>query len=207
MPIYFDKFPAIIYNGKKAKNISLRSGISDEILKDSSLLLPYTVSDGERAEDVAFNYYGSIDYYWVVLVSNKMINYYEDWPMSSDALTSYIIQKYGDVSGKVGNEVLDWVANETILDNILYYFDEDGNIVSTDTIIMEFVPKYKWGLRKTVDGQKELVDQYLKNMTKYKPLRMYEYEFLQNEEKRKIVLLNKKYIENIKTSFEKSMKK
>lgn len=204
MPKYFEFFPKTTYKNKSIINISHRTAFVEEYLKDITLMLPYTVNDNEKPEDIAYYYYGSIDYYWIVLMANKMYNYYEDWVMDADTFEKYLIKKYSDQSKKSGYDVVAWTMNQTILDNVLYYFDEDGNTISTDTIIINHVPKEYWDQRNTITGQKFLLDNFIGNLAGYKPLRIYDYETQNNENKRSIVLVNKIYIDRIINDFKKS---
>ena len=204
MPKYFEYFPLVEYKGKKAVNISKRTAFIQDYLRDVTLMLPYTVGEGERPEDIAYVYYGSIDYYWIILMANNMTNYYEDWVMDSLTFEKYLIKKYAEQSQKTGYDVVAWTMNEKILDNVLYYIDSDGNTISTDTIIIDYVPAHYWDQRETPEGQKFLIENFIANLEDLRPLRIYEYEQTNNENKRDIVLVNKQYMYKIIEDFRKS---
>lgn len=59
----------------------------------------YDIQDGDTPEIVADKIYNSPDYHWVILIANEIIDPRFDWPLSTDALRSYITDKYGQ-----GNE-------------------------------------------------------------------------------------------------------
>lgn len=204
MPKYFDYLPKTTYGGKKAVNITKRTAFIKEYLKDVTLMLPYTVGEGERPEDIANIYYGTIDYYWIIMMANNMNNYYEDWVMDMTTFENYMKAKYADQSGKVGYDIIAWTMNEKILDNVLYYIDSNGNTISLDTIIIDYVPKIYWNERNTIEGQKFLIENFLANLENLRPLRIYEYESINNENKRNIVLINKLYINKVIEDFKKS---
>lgn len=206
MPNYFKYFPSTVYKKYNITDISKKVNFVDEQLKNAVLMLPYTVKDGERAEDIAYYYYGTMDYFWIILMANNIQNYYEDWPMSSDNFDRYLISKYAKTSGKNGYDVISWTMNEKILDNVLYYYDGDGNVISVDTIVIESVPKQYWELRKTPEGQRFLIENFISTNIGVKPLRIYDYEFQNNENKRNIVIVNKDYVDEVITQFKKSIK-
>ena len=85
------------------------------------LYYPYTVQEGERAEDIAQFYYGSVDYIWLVYMANNIIDPYHEWPLDPRTFNAYLVDKYQDQSGEIGENVLDWISDETNDDNILYY--------------------------------------------------------------------------------------
>jgi hypothetical protein len=58
MAKYFENFPMIEYEGQMVKDITRRVNFTNEVSLNPLLYLPYTVKEGERAEDVAQFYYG-----------------------------------------------------------------------------------------------------------------------------------------------------
>jgi hypothetical protein len=134
MASYFKNFPLIEYNGRKIRDITRRSGFNKSIASNPYLYMPYTVSEGERAEDIADFYYGSVDYIWLVYLSNNIIDPYLDWTLSAADFNNYLIEKYADESGLTGDAVVDWTRQETFVneigvtedftENIIYYYKE-----------------------------------------------------------------------------------
>jgi len=123
MAKYFQNFPIIDYDGYKVRDITRRSSFTALAANNPSLYLPFTIKEGERAEDVANYYYGSTDYVWLVYMSNNIIDPYHQWPMAEADFNNYLIEKYGEESGRVGDEVVEW-AQEDNGDNIIYYYRE-----------------------------------------------------------------------------------
>jgi hypothetical protein len=121
MSNYFDQFPIINYDGYEIRDLSRRNRLISSSLSNPYLFLPYTISDQDRPEDIAYYYYGSTDYTWLVLLANKIIDPYYDWPLNEDDFHKYIIKKYEDASGETGHKVVDWTRNENIIENIAYY--------------------------------------------------------------------------------------
>ncbi len=122
---YFDKFPEISYNNVLVKDITRRVKFLKESLDNPYAFLPYTVKEGERAEDIAYHYYGDANYAWLVYLANDIIDPYNEWPMDEHTFNEYLISKYEVQSGgKKGYDVIAWTQDETNPDNIAYYYKE-----------------------------------------------------------------------------------
>jgi hypothetical protein len=118
---YFEKFPIIEYEGRRVRDISRRSNFVRSVSNNPYLYYPYTVSEGERAEDIAHFYYGSVDYVWLVYMANNIIDPYHEWPMDPQTFNDYLVEKYTEQSGEVGEDVIDWTRDPNNDDNIIYY--------------------------------------------------------------------------------------
>jgi hypothetical protein len=118
---YFEKFPIIEYEGRRVRDISRRSNFVRAVSNNPYVYYPYTVSEGERAEDIANFYYGSVDYVWLVYMANNIIDPYHEWPMDPQTFNDYLVEKYTEESGEVGEDVIDWTRNPNIDENILFY--------------------------------------------------------------------------------------
>jgi hypothetical protein len=113
--------PIINYNGYQVRDLTRRNRLLPVSISNPYLFLPYTISDEDRPEDIAYYYYGSTDYTWLVLLANNIIDPYHDWPLKEDDFNKYLIKKYEQISGEKGYAVVDWTKNENISDNIVYY--------------------------------------------------------------------------------------
>lgn len=120
---YFESFPTITYEGREVKDITRRNQFVKMVTSNPLIYLPYTVKEGERPEDIANFYYGSTDYTWLVYISNNIIDPYHEWPMSEQDFKNYLIEKYGEASGLVGEDVVDWTREDND-ENIVYYYRE-----------------------------------------------------------------------------------
>jgi hypothetical protein len=124
MAEYFDKFPIINYEGKDTRDLTRRVNFLKKTLDNPYVFLPYTIEDDMRPEDVAYYYYGSTEYTWLVYLANDIIDPYHDWPLSQEKFDAYLINKYSEQSGRTGYDVIAWLQDETIEENLLYYFRE-----------------------------------------------------------------------------------
>ena len=118
---YFENFPIIEYEGRRVRDISRRSNFVRAVSNNPFLYYPYTVSEGERAEDVANFYYGSVDYVWLVYMANNIIDPYHEWPMDPQTFNDYLVEKYQAESGEIGEDVIDWTRDPNNDDNIIFY--------------------------------------------------------------------------------------
>tara|TARA_B100000287_G_scaffold398404_1_gene415760 strand:+ start:1383 stop:2222 length:840 start_codon:yes stop_codon:yes gene_type:complete len=149
------------------RRIKIRESLEDVILGFDQ----YTIQTNERPDQVAFKQYGSMQYDWVVLLCNNIINVYEEWPMAEDELERYIDSTYEEDADSVHH----WVTQRIT--------DQKGRIlVKADRIVPEdytytrpdgtFVPK-----EETV-----------------RPISVYDHEAGKNDYKRNIYLLRKEYV-------------
>lgn len=95
---YFDVFPTINYNGQSLRNIMMSARLRADILANVAEFAPYTIRDGERPTTVAYNYYGDIQYIWMIALANDIIDFYSQWPKSANEMDSYIIAQYGSAA-------------------------------------------------------------------------------------------------------------
>ncbi len=94
---YFRNYPDIVYDGKKAKNIILRSRIKNVLLNRASLFYTYTIQDGDRPDILAFKFYGDVDLDWLILYANDIYDPYFEWPIPDALWPKYIKEKYGSI--------------------------------------------------------------------------------------------------------------
>lgn len=149
------------------RRIAIRENLEDIILGFTQ----YTVKNNDRPDQVALEYYESMQYDWVVLLCNNIINIYDEWPMNEHELQNYIYRKYnGDPSG-----VHHWVTQEVK--------DTKGRVVlKGDIQVPENFTYMKYD--GTVVPKELLV----------RPISNYDHEYQINEFKRNIYLLRKDYL-------------
>jgi hypothetical protein len=190
MSIYFSKFPLVQYNQRTVRDITRRTDFVRKNLSNPYVFLPYTVREGEKPEDIAQYYYGSIDYTWIVLLANGITDPYYEWPLSESQLNTYIIAKYSERSNCSGFLVLDWAQNLTITANIVYYAkpgDTEDQIIKINPVTYDLLS----------------ADEKL-NWT---PVRVYDYEVQINDNKREIRVIDVSYLQQIVREFEALMKR
>ena len=97
---YFNKFPVLPYDANGDGTVTIVTNILKRIQlrvsmkKELVLLDQYEVKEGETPEIVADKHHGSVDYHWVVLMTNNIVDPYHQWPKSTRQLQLYLADKY-----------------------------------------------------------------------------------------------------------------
>ena len=98
--MYFDMIPKIYYDTKAngqynlLTNLMTRVKLRTDIKNDIYTYDYYNVVDGDSPEIIAFKYYDNSEYHWTILVANDIIDYYEQWPMSTQKFEEFVKEKY-----------------------------------------------------------------------------------------------------------------
>jgi len=105
MAHYFRSIPDIEYvnrfsNAKlseyiRSKNIFTRVKIREGIFENLMYYVKYNIIGDERPDNVANEYYGDPTLDWMVLLSNNIVNVYDEWPLTQRAFDIFLIEKYG----------------------------------------------------------------------------------------------------------------
>jgi len=77
------------------KNLFRRVKLRDDLRSTLEAFDNYEISDGERPDIVAEEFYGNAELDWLVLVSNNITNIHNEWPLSDAQLYNFVIDKYG----------------------------------------------------------------------------------------------------------------
>lgn len=104
--MFFSKFPKIEYPYTLNETDGVYS-VTDilkafEIIKvfdidPDNYYVDYIVKDGEKPEHIADRVYGNPEYHWIVLIANKIVDPYKDWPLSTFDLDRHIEKIYSGV--------------------------------------------------------------------------------------------------------------
>ena len=204
-PDYFSRFPNIDYGVKinkaglvdtiKIKDYFHLLTVRDDITPTTTIYEPYFVKNGERPDQVSYDYYGDEQYYWVILQINEIIDVHNEWPLSQYELDEYIVKKYGSVAA----------SEETRHYETIEVKDKDGNVI---------LPGRGSGVDRGGRGQNGLVvpgnyeftyrdgNSYITRrgftgqFAACTPISYRQYEYDLNEDKSQILVLQKKYIGN-----------
>jgi hypothetical protein len=79
-----------------AKNLFKRIKISDDGSGAAFLFNKYVIEEGERPDTVSAKIYGNSNYDWLVIVAAGIINQRDEWPLSSQELYEFSLNKYGN---------------------------------------------------------------------------------------------------------------
>ena len=177
------------------KNLFKKGKLREDILQESTFFERYTIKGDDRPDNVANEIYGDPTLDWVVLLSNNIINVYDEWPLNQDSFDIYIARKYLDLSG-------DFEGTSATIFNIHHY--ESIEVKDTNGVII-----FPAGLEVSEDQSVVYYDIELgreitvNNIAS--PVTNYDYEEKLNNRKRNIYLLKPRYLNVIYDDLEEMM--
>jgi hypothetical protein len=94
---YFEKFPVITYNKYQALDIVSNAKLVERFINNPYVYYPYQLSEYQRADVIASQYYDDPYYTWLIYYGNKVVDPYYDWHLADDDFNNFLIGKYGSV--------------------------------------------------------------------------------------------------------------
>lgn len=100
---FFDKFGHTIYELGTDQILvrdiiqSVRFDFNEN--DESTLFEEYRVQDDEKLENIAYNFYGSSDYHWVLALVNNILDQNNNLPKSDAILRRACVALYSNVDG------------------------------------------------------------------------------------------------------------
>jgi hypothetical protein len=70
----------------KLKNIFDKIELISSFENDILNFTFYNITEGERPENVAYNVYGDVEKFWLVLIFNRITNVFKQWPLTQTQL-------------------------------------------------------------------------------------------------------------------------
>ena len=104
MSFYFRPFPTVRYSQKKNNNfelltnITLRYKVKELVKRRKSIYYDYVVKDSDRPDIIAYKYYDDETLDWVLFLINDIMDPYYDWPLTQEGFNAYMKSLYGSVS-------------------------------------------------------------------------------------------------------------
>lgn len=144
--MYFTEIPEILYRDllnkdryKAVKNFFRRVRTKDDINSLLTYTTSYTIQDGETPELVSHLFYKNVNYYWIILLVNNIIDVQSEWPMSTQELSESVQEEYGDQmyatryyeTIEIRNSQNQVVLEEGIIVNSNFTFEYVENNVTT----------------------------------------------------------------------------
>jgi len=68
--------------------------ITADFKRDARVQIPYQIKDGELPHQISNRLYGSVEYWWTILLMNDIYDFDNQWPRSDQQLSEYIALKY-----------------------------------------------------------------------------------------------------------------
>ena len=78
-------------NYTQVKNLFKKGKLREDIFQDLTVFEKYNIEGDDRPDNVAFKIYGNAQLDWVVMMSNNIINLYNEWPMSLQSFEIYLV--------------------------------------------------------------------------------------------------------------------
>jgi|AntDeeMinimDraft_6_1070357.scaffolds.fasta_scaffold03020_3 hypothetical protein len=97
---YFKKFPLTEYELDHENYLVVnvtKEVNSSFVFDDPMYYLEYNIQDGDTPIILADKLYGDPDLAWTILLFNKIVSPFEDWPLDYTSLINYTEDKYDDV--------------------------------------------------------------------------------------------------------------
>lgn len=166
--MYFNSFPNFVYplsDTQKivTKDIFRRVGLKKNVVSEFRLD-SYYITAGDSPDVVAAKLYGNPNYHWILLITNNIVNPYEEWPLGEQELIAYVIKKY---------QVGDKTETEALTD--IHHCEIEN---SDPPIIVQSIVQS--GVVACRDGDKAVTN--------------YEHEYLLNRQKCQIKILRPEYV-------------
>ena len=182
---YFQELPNISYPSLlptrnkiedriTVKNIFKRSKLRSDVDQSITGFDYYYIQDQQRPDVLAQELYDDSELDWVILTTNNIINIRDQWPLDSNELHSYILEKYGSEEN-----ILATHHHET-----RKIVDEFNRVVMPAGLEVDknFTFKYR-NYTNTIITVNPVIE-----------ITNYDYENKLNEEKRKIKVLKPQYL-------------
>lgn len=189
------------------KDIMSRSQVIQSVMTNAQLFYPYRVSDGETPEIIADKYYNDPNRHWLVMFSNYIIDPYYDFPMSTHQFETYIVREYGSI--ETAQNTLHHVDEIESITNTrdrgqpeqrhsvsragVYEFDSRSGILKRRPLptVSSGIWERQLAATQSIDGSDVEIRQFLV------PISVYQFELTENELKREISLIDRRYADRI----------
>jgi len=199
MSLYFRNIPNLEYISRddrsiseytKTKNLFTRGKIREDIFGDLTYFTRYEIIGDERPDNIALKVYNDETLDWVVMLSNNILNLYDEWPLTQESFDSYLIEKYG--SYNMLNATHHYETKE-IRDSLGKLILKSGLIVPKNFILEYYDP-----------GKLQISN--VSGFNVYNEISNYEYEERIENKKRNIFLLKENYLSLILDDVETKLK-
>jgi hypothetical protein len=157
MAYYFNNFPKVSYDIKKnnhnqiVTNLMVRYKLTAALKAQPLNYYTYTIEDGQRPDNVAFELYSISSYSWILLLVNSIHDPNYEWPLTQRSFEAFLKAKYGSIPvaqstvheyRKVINEQSVLFDNTIIPKRTLVVDETTYNTLSTDA--REIIYKYDY---------------------------------------------------------------
>ena len=202
--MYFKSIPNISYDRKPisypfsesdriiAKNFFRRYKLNDDAFGYATFYKKYSMQEGVKIETIADKYYGKPEYDWIIVLTNNFINPQFSVPLNDYTVRKIAEDKYGDdtYSGIHHYETIETKSGQTIGSKPVLALE--GGLRVDKTFYDSPFTYWNGTQNVTVAGN-----------TVSKPVLNFDYEVAENEKKREIYILKKRYFNRFIEEFKK----
>lgn len=213
MANYFNIFPKTVYSLKNTPtsvdiitNLTSKFTISESFKNNNALYYEYVVTDGETPEMLAHKIYGNSERHWIILAMNDIFNIVTDWPSDNRTINNIIENKYVDFADVANNQTgLEWSQSNV---HSYYEIETQSNPLTTETFVRETQIDHNTysgivassSTYTLADGNTITIKHDRKQIT------YYDYEMIQNDNKRTIKILNPELLTVVEEEFKRVFK-
>ena len=176
-----------ISNYTQVKNFFKKGKLREDLLQDLTVFEKYSIKGDDRPDNVANEIYGDANLDWVVLLSNNIINIYNEWPLNQQAFESYVLDKYKTLEK---------------LSEIHHY---ESNEVKDSSGVIIFPKGVRVSAAQSVSYFEPLSDEQVTVNPVSKAVTNYQYEQSVNDKKRRIFLIKPIYLNVVFDDLEEMM--
>jgi hypothetical protein len=194
MPGFFSYLPKIEYTPTRTRfqftnqdfvvAVNIFKGLSlDNSVYTTDLFKEFQLRDGVRPDQVAEAVYGDSSYDWVILLTNKIIDLKNDWPLNNSEFEKLIGKKYTNphsVKNYLTKEVKNDLGEIVLPSGLEVYYNPNDQ----DSFKITYIKSYNPIVEETENGATLLTS-----------ITYYEWEQQRNEEKRVLQVLKPDYLE------------
>jgi hypothetical protein len=185
MANFYSKFPKINYKfadgtEQQLVDINVKYSLSSLVKTTTDVFYPFAYRDQDRPDILADKYYDSVDYYWLMLMSNDVFDVYHDLPIPYSVFNKYLANKYKSDAVAAG-------YTENIEDIVGYCFETIHHYEDKDGYVIDF------------ESFQTLGDTF--------SISIYDYEFKENERKRAVRLIEASRKLQVRNELEDNLRK
>ena len=202
--MYFSQTPNILYDTKPvsypfsesdkiiAKNFFRRYQINQDVYGYATFYDKYAIKEGLTIAEIARKYYGGVKYDWVIILTNNLINPQFSFPLNDYTVRKIAEETYGNdtYSGIHHYETIETKSGQTIGSKSVLALE--GGLRVDKTFYDSPFTYWNGTANVTVAGN-----------TVSKPVLNYDHEIAENEKKREIYILRKRYLYKFVEEFKK----
>lgn len=202
--MFFSKLPNLEYTPQRvkyrftnqdfvlAKNIFKTISIENSVYA-TDLFTELQLKEGVRPDQVAQGLYGDGNYDWVILLTNKIKDVKNDWPLNNAEFEKLITKKYPNAFA-----IRHWETKEVKNDL--------GEVVQPEGIIVHYDPNNPDSYKlRYIKSYSPFVEEIENGLTLLNSVSHYEYEQRVNEKKRFLQILKPAYLQSFENIFQLSV--